>query len=392
MRGRKTTTTGVMMKGEPCRRPAEPLRALGVCLLCIPWLSVGAQGEASGGPRLYTDWEISARTPLLDADGGLAAWGWARHPLMEFDRRSIPASSASRLKEWDFYAISSSECYLELTLANIAWAVLASVTLIDYQSKETNSNLYVGFNAKELILPPDPYGSISYDKSRRHVSFRFSEKGRTLTFDFPETLFIGPHMCGEIQIQDGPQQESLATAMPFDAPGTFFYTNKRVALPASGKIEVADKTHSFRPGHSFAVLDWGRGVWPAEFEWGWAVGAGTVGGKYVGFNIGFGDEDNSRASGNSVVYDGVLHKLGAINWTWRKDDLMHAWHFKSEDNRFDVVLEPSFDQSGEIDLGKYRSKIDKVHGTASGRIVLDDGTVLEITGLMGFAEHCLQRW
>lgn len=379
------------MNREQRTRSFDPL-AVAVCVLGFAWFAVAAGGEEPGGPRLYNDWEITQRTPLLDADGGLAAWGWARRPLMTFDREAVPESSRPRYKEWDFYCITSPDGYLELTLANISWAVLASVNFVDYRTKETSSNLHFGHHVDELILPPDPYGSASYDKNGRRVAFGYAQDARTLEFDFPETFLVGPRMRGRIQIQDDPQHQQLATAMPFDAPGSFFYTNKMVAMPASGTIEVADKSYAFDSSRSFAVLDWGRGVWPHEFEWGWAVAAGMVDGKRLGFNIGFGDEDNSRASGNSVVFDGILHKLGTINWTWAKDDVMQPWHFKSEDGRFDVVLGPFFDQSGTLDLGEYYAKLGKVHGTASGRIVLDDGAVVEIAGIRGFAEHAVQRW
>ena len=46
-------------------------------------------------PR-YTDHEITTPTPLLNPDGILKAWGWARHPwgaayLVEDASRSAPA-------------------------------------------------------------------------------------------------------------------------------------------------------------------------------------------------------------------------------------------------------------------------------------------------------------
>jgi hypothetical protein len=172
----------------------------------------------------------------------------------------------------------------------------------------------------------------------------------------------------------------------------FFYTDKMVALPASGHVEADGKEYSFSSDDSYAVLDWGRGVWPEEFEWGWAIAAGMAEGKRVGFNIGFGEEDNSRGSGNAVVYDGVLHKLGEIEWSYNQDDIMQPWHFESGDGRFNVTLEPSHDVSTEIDLIVYSTDTIKVHGRASGTVVLDNGKRVDIDNLQGFAEHCFQRW
>ncbi len=363
-------------------------------VFCLPFFAGLGLAHAEEVERLllYNDWEIAEKTPLLNAEGGLAAWGWARHPHMEYQRTSIPEASLPRYKEWDYYAVMGPDFYMEITLANISWAVLASMSFVDYRTGETTSNLRLGYDADNLRLPTSPYSDVSYGTPDYRIAFGHEEKTRTLAFDLSETWLVGPAMRGEIVIQDDPREENLVTAMPFAEPGTFFYTSKMVALPASGSIDVAGKTYTFKEGETFAVLDWGRGVWPSEFTWGWAVGGGLAEGKRFGFNIGFGDEDNSRASGNSVVYDGVLHKLGKIGWTWTSDDLMQAWHFKSKDGRFDLVLEPFFDQSGEIDLGKFYAKLGKVQGRATGQVVLDDGTVVEVDGILAFAEHAVQRW
>ncbi|MBN1636519.1 MAG: DUF2804 domain-containing protein [Deltaproteobacteria bacterium] len=341
---------------------------------------------------LYNDWEITESTPLLNPDGTLAAWGWARHALLEYDRDFIQQSQADRLKEWDFFSISSPDCYMEITLADITWAVLVSVSLVDYQTGQTTSNLRFLLNSDLLNLPPEPYGSTLFDRWGVHVSFAFEDAIRTLSFDFARSLLFGPPISGEVEILDDPQDESLVTAMPFYQPDIFFYTNKIVALPACGSVEADGRVYTFPQGESYAVLDWGRGVWPEEFVWGWAVAAGEVDGKRLGFNIGFGDEDNSRASGNSVVYDGVLHKLGEIDWTYDPQDIMQPWHFKSLDGRFDMVLEPFFDQSNKIDLIIYFMDTIKVHGNVSGHVVLDDGPVVEIHNFLGFAEHAFQKW
>ena len=331
--------------------------------------------------------------PLLNADGTLNAWGWARRTLMEYDRTLIPEERRDRLKEWDYYAVMSPDFYLELTVADITWAVLATVSFIDYQTGRNPVNIYFGFDSDLLDLPPDPYENALFETERHNVSFSFADKVRTLHFEYPALLGILPPFNGEIRIQDNPEEDSLVTAYPFDAEKTqFFYTDKIVALPASGSVDVDGNEYVFPLDDSFAVLDWGRGVWPEEFEWGWAIAGGRVNGKQVGFNIGFGEEENSRGTGNSVVYDGVLHKMGEIEWSYDTEDVMQPWYFQSEDGRFDMTLEPFYDASSKINLIVYFTDTTKVHGRVSGRAVLDDGTVVNFRDVLGFAEHCFQKW
>ena len=93
-----------------------------------------------------------------------------------------------------------------------------------------------------------------------------------------------------------------------------------------------------------------------------------------------------------MVYDGVLHKLGEIEWSYNRDDIMQPWHFQSADERFNVTLEPFHDVSNEINLFIYSTNTIKVHGRASGYVVLDSGEVVDMDNLQGFAEHCFQRW
>lgn len=64
----------------------------------------------------------------------------------------------------------------------------------------------------------------------------------------------------------------------------------------------------------------------------------------------------------------------------------------SDDGRLDVILEPFFHQKAGlmvIDLGML---LDKMYGYFSGKMTLDDGTVVEIEKMVGFVEHSYQKW
>ncbi len=82
--------------------------------LCIAGFCFAGCGDDSSKSEttsskipLYNQWEITERTPPPNPEGTLAAWGWARRTLMEYDGELIPESSRDRLKEWDFYTVSS---------------------------------------------------------------------------------------------------------------------------------------------------------------------------------------------------------------------------------------------------------------------------------------------
>ena len=63
--------------------------------------------------------EITAETPLLNPDGTLAARGWARGPLMQYDRSLVRADQADGLREWEYYAVFTPDFAIGLTLADL---------------------------------------------------------------------------------------------------------------------------------------------------------------------------------------------------------------------------------------------------------------------------------
>jgi hypothetical protein len=351
------------------------------------------QSGKGNPPILHNDWEITEKTPLLNDDGTLASWGWARHPLMQYNRENLTADQQKRLKEWDFYNVYNSNYSFEITMADITWMVLITISLVDYKTGETFSNMRILFNTDALTPPLNPYEDNIFDKSGVYSAYTYKDGIKTLSFDFPKSAIFGPEITGEIKIQDDPADDSLATAAPFDEEGySFFYTDKVFAKRASGSVSIKGKEYTFNENDSYAVLDWGRGVWPEEFEWGWAVASGEVNGKVLGFNFGWGEENASRFQASAIVYDGVVHKMGKIAWSYNKDDIMQPWHFKSDDGRFDITMDCDYDHSQEINLYVYYMKTIQPRGRMSGTVVLDDGTVLKVKNILGFAEHCFQKW
>ena len=54
-------------------------------------------GSAASDPG-----EITEETPVLHTDGTVAAHGWARGPLMQYDRSLVQEARADGLREWEY--------------------------------------------------------------------------------------------------------------------------------------------------------------------------------------------------------------------------------------------------------------------------------------------------
>jgi hypothetical protein len=139
-------------------------------------------------------------------------------------------------------------------------------------------------------------------------------------------------------------------------------------------------------------MDWGRGAWPSEVTWRWAGAAGTVEGATFAFNLGNGFGDATAGTENLVVRADVANKLAEVDWTHDPDDPMRDWTFAARDHRLSLVLHPIAIETGGLDLGSKFNHLRKAYGKFSGTIELDDGHVVSLDGMLGFAEEMSLSW
>ena len=105
----------------------------------------------------------------------------------------------------------------------------------------------------------------------------------------------------DLHLTDAPK-ESMVIVTPFkDHPEAFYYNQKINCMRVEGNIRLGSKEYICDPADTFAVLDWGRGVWTYDNTWYWGSASGLADGVPFGFNIGYGFGDTSAASENVLV-------------------------------------------------------------------------------------------
>lgn len=192
-------------------------------------------------------------------------------------------------------------------------------------------------------------------------------------------------------------KESMVIATPFSENQKAFYYNQKInCMRAEGNANLDGKEYLFTQNTSFGTLDWGRGVWTYNNTWYWGSGSGIVNGKTFGFNIGYGFGDTTAASENMLFYDGVAHKLDRVRFNIHKNDngyeYMNPWTFISNDKRFEMDFIPIIDRSDKTSALIISSNQHQVFGKFTGKVILDDGAVLEIKDFLGFAERVTNKW
>ncbi len=335
--------------------------------------------------------EFTSTTNLLSSDGALDAWGWARRANMLYNRDAIPADRLDRVKEWEHYTVMSPKFTAGVTIAQLGPLTFGAVEVIDYADDQQYDAMFFGPQSKDRsIFPATPYGNTDYRANDNFISLKFDKNRRLISFSLKKTA-AKPAFAGELELVDEPSTDSIALARPFDEPGQFFYENKIFGMPVQGKVQVDDKTYTFPDGQSFAIFDWGRGIWPGKSQWFWGQAAGMIGKQLVAINLGHGYGDDSRGTANAILVDGKLHKLRDVACDYDPADRMKPWKFTSNDGRLSLDFMPIYHQQAKQETPIASTELHKIHGMYSGKLVVD-GKTIEVKDLLGFAEHMNQRW
>jgi hypothetical protein len=143
----------------------------------------------------------------------------------------------------------------------------------------------------------------------------------------------------------------------------------------------------FTKGNGWGIFDWSRGVRPSADIRYWAAACGVSGGRQLSFCAGYSRADFSYGTENGFFVEGVLHKLDQITFHIPLSNWLSPWRFTSNDNRIEMTFYPHQERIDRRSLFFHTSTRRQVFGFFSGRVQLDDGSILEFQNLTGFAER-----
>ena len=342
--------------------------------------------------------EITAPQPLLNGSGNIACPGYAKRLLWEYNRENITAPKW-RIKEWDYYYIGCDEHALCLTIADMGYVGALSISVLDFltPSQFTNSAVSLFPMGKMNMPRTSAAGVSSWKCGKTHMTFEVDGDTRRLTGFYRNADKKGHDVSFDITLSNTPE-ESMVIATPFDKPGYFYYNQKINCMTASGRFTVGDKVRKFYPETSLATLDWGRGVWTYDNTWYWSsLQTRLDDGSTFGWNLGYGFGDTSAAGEDMLFYRGKSHKIGRTRFLIPSDDkgtpdFMAPWRIVSDDARLDCTFKPLIDRYAPLDLKVMCMIPHQVFGYASGKCILDDGTVIELKQKLCFAEKVHNKW
>ncbi len=180
---------------------------------------------------------------------------------------------------------------------------------------------------------------------------------------------------------------------PSLAAGSIHYNRKINCMPAEGWLCYGGERLELTPADCLGNLDWGRGVWEYKSFWVWASASGFLPDRRrVGLNLGFGFGDTSAATENALTLDGRIHKLGRVDFQYDPQDFGRPWTMRSLDGRLELEFIPFIERVATTNLLVITSEVHQLFGRYHGAVRADDGELIRLDGLVGFAEEHHARW
>ncbi|MBQ7275633.1 MAG: DUF2804 domain-containing protein [Bacilli bacterium] len=333
---------------------------------------------------------------LLDEKGNLQEAGFAYNLVKKYDRSKIKARKG-RIKEWDYYYFGNDKFGFALTIDDNSYMTMISFSYLDFVNKKeiTKSKIkmltrkHVDFPSTseigdvELNYNDKAYLTFKNDGKKRHLFGAFT------SFDDDKEIMVDCFLEPTI---DG----SMVIATPFNKEKHFYYNQKINCLKASGSVVIGEK--EFDLSDCYGVLDWGRGVWTYKNTWYWGSLSACQDGKTIGFNLGYGFGDTSKASENMLFFDGKCIKLDDCEFIIPKDEkgkdkFLDEWKITSKSERAKIALtfSPILNRHAKTDVLIIASIQNQVFGKINGTIEVDSN-VYEFKNLTGFCEKVLNKW
>lgn len=327
--------------------------------------------------------------PLLDCNGELFESGYSLYPVKIYDRKDVKVKGM-RIKEWDYYYVGNDTDGFALTVADNDYMWLVSVTRFDFRNKSEKTMSHMGyFSLGRLNMPcQSNRGDIVFERKGFSVKCLHEKDYRRLIVSFEGFDGDADLEC-DITLKET-IKDSLVIATPFKKKKHFYYNQKINLLKGRGTVKIGSRTVSFEEG-TYGVLDWGRGVWTYKNTWYWASMSGESGGKRVGFNLGYGFGDTTRATENIMYVDNRTYKLDDVVFDIPKKDILEPWEIYSKSRDIDLDFRPILDRHADTNALVIRSNQHQVFGYFSGTIGPKEDCV-RIDHMIGFAEKVMNRW
>ena len=337
----------------------------------------------------HAEREITEPVLLCDKKGQLnpGAIGYARRPIIQSNLKG----HFMRKKKWNYWCVFGEDLLFSATISHLDYAAVCFVYMLDYETQrfyEKQITLPIG---RKIKMPEDVLGSVKFMNDRMSVQLVHLQGETHLSVTIPD--FDSEVLHADLHIKHPAQDESLNVVIP-RSRDVFQFTAKHHSLPTAGFVKIGSKRYDFNPDYSFAVLDYGRGIWPREAQWNWAMASQRAGGRRIGLNFGGKWTDGTGMTENAVFIDGKMMKIHEdVLFSYNPSNYMEPWKIKTRfSDRVSVTFTPFFERTATTNVQLVQTEVHQTVGYFNGRIKLDDGSFLLIRQMLGCSEDHMAKW
>lgn len=337
----------------------------------------------------HAEREITKPVTLCDGKGLLnpEAIGFARQPIIQ----SNLTGHFMRKKKWNYWCVYGEDLLFSATISHLDYAAVCFVYILDYETQrffEKQITIPVGRSVK---MPEDVLGSVKFVNDSLTVQIVNIQGQTHLSVTIQD--FDNEVLHADLHITHPPDDESLNVVIP-KSRDIFQFTAKHHSLPTSGFVKLGDRRYDFNPDYSFAVLDYGRGIWPRKAEWNWAMASQRIGNRRIGLNFGGKWTDGTGMTENAVFIDGLMTKIHEdVLFSYDKSDFMKPWKIQTKfSNTVDMTFSPFFERIATTNAKVVQTEVHQLVGYFNGKVQLLDSSILHIRNMIGCSEEHIAKW
>jgi len=337
----------------------------------------------------HAEREILMPVQLCDPKGQLnpAAIGFARKPIIE----SNLTKNFMRKKKWNYWCMFGEEVLFSVTVSHFDYAAHCSVYFLHYETQRFFEKTVIVPVARKLHMPDLVSGSVQFHHAEMNIQLLHIQNETHITVSIPD--FDNETLVADLHVMHPEEDDTLNVVIPWSRQ-LFQHTAKHHSMPVKGFVKIGEKRYDLHEDESFAVLDFGRGVWPRETVWNWGMASQMAGHHRIGLNLGGKWTDGTGMTENAVFVDGKMTKISEdVIFDYDPSNYKKRWtiHTKFSDT-VQLTFTPFFGREANTNMRLIRSEIHQLVGYYNGRIRLDNGKFLPIQQLLGTIEEHKAKW
>lgn len=344
------------------------------------------QGEVT---MQHVEREITEPVLLCDKKGLLnpEAIGFARKPIIQ----SNLTKNFMRKKKWNYWCVYGEDLLFSVTISHLDYAAVCFVYILNYETQRFYEKQITIPFGRSIKMPENVLESIKFVDNSLSVQLIHLQGETHLSVTIPD--FDSEVLHADLHIYHPPEDDSLNVVIP-RSRNLFQFTAKHHTLPTTGFVKIGETRHDFNSDYCFAVLDYGRGIWPRQADWNWAMASQRLGGRRIGLNFGGQWTDGTGMTENAVFIDGLMTKIHEdVLFTYDQNNFMTPWKIQTKfSDVVDLTFTPFFERVALTDVKLIRSEVHQLVGYFDGSVRLPNNSTLQIRQMLGCAEEHIAKW